>query len=179
MGEFIQLNNHTYILSSIDKSFRKLVLTKLAETDKPRGTTAGFWIAPFSATTIAGKKMNIPIPKKYILLDFWGTWCGPCLELTPKLRMFAAQYKDKVAIVSIAFDDDVKKVKAYADANKMVWDHLVEGKDQMPYGLTRILRVTEFPTFVLIDSEGKILLRGSGEEGLEGVIEVMGALPRF
>ncbi|MCM5527761.1 TlpA disulfide reductase family protein [Parasegetibacter sp. NRK P23] len=74
-------------------------------------------------TTIAGNKITIPpFSEKYVLIDFWGTWCvsGPCFGLMPKFRMFAEQYKDKVAIVSIAFDDDVKKVKAYADTNKTV-----------------------------------------------------------
>ena len=172
MGEFIRFNGHTYILSSIDKSFKKIILTQVNASDKPVGTTAGVWINPFNTNTITGNKITIPFPGKYVLLDFWGTWCGPCIELTPKLRMFAEQYKGKVALVSIAFDDEVKKVQAYVNANKMMWDHLVEGKEQMPVRLTRILRVTEFPTFVLIDSEGKILFRGSGEEGLEGVMEI-------
>ena len=55
----------------------------------------------------------------------------------------------------------------------------MEGKDQMPYGLTRIMRVTEFPTFVLFYNEVNILFWGWGEVGLEGVMRVMGGVSRL
>ena len=63
--------------------------------------------------TLGGQKFDLnDFKEKYVLLDFWGTWCGPCIKLIPDLKQLQKKYKDLV-IVSIACyeknEEDVKR----------------------------------------------------------------------
>lgn len=109
--------------------------------------------------------------KQYVLLDFWGTWCVKCRELSPDLISFYKQYQTKgLEIISIANDHDRQAWKNAISLDKtgllkhvLLKDvNLVEPND----GLLTQYSIGAFPTFILIDKEGKIAGRyvGSGNE---------------
>jgi thiol-disulfide isomerase/thioredoxin len=104
--------------------------------------------------------------KKYILLDFWGTWCTPCKELTPELKNINNKLGDSIQIISIAYDKNLDQVKKYIQDNDMNWDHLYS-EDRK--GIIDDLRVTSYPTFILINQKRKILYRGKGKFSLDQI----------
>ncbi|UZJ65611.1 TlpA family protein disulfide reductase [Sphingobacterium sp. KU25419] len=98
---------------------------------------------------------------KYILLDFWGSWCVPCIEGIPDLKQLAKDYKGKIEIISIAFDhdEDISKLKSIISEHEMDWTHIKEPRIfNNESGLNNKFDVKSFPTFILIDKKGNIIL---------------------
>ncbi len=65
---------------------------------------------------------------KIVLIDFWATWCPPCIGELPNVKKTYAEYHDKgFEIVSISLDTDVKKCRRYVEKQNMDWYHISEG----------------------------------------------------
>ncbi|GGH23426.1 TlpA family protein disulfide reductase [Mucilaginibacter phyllosphaerae] len=109
---------------------------------------------------------------KYILLDFWGSWCRPCIKLIPELRKLNKTYQDKIKFVSIAYDKvkDKGKLLKLIEDNEMHWLQLLDNRE-VKNGIIDQFKVNEFPTSILIDPKGKVVYRGIGEKGLTGAID--------
>ena len=109
----------------------------------------------------------------FLLLDFWGTWCVPCKELTPQLVNLNKKYSNKMQLASLAFELDSKPVLEYTAKNKMNWyNGIIKGKPKSGDKSSPIisdLRIECYPTFIVLDSNLNILFRncGSGDNYLE------------
>jgi len=107
---------------------------------------------------------------KYVLLDFWGSWCGPCVEGIPRLKNIAERYREHMNLISVAFEKDanLSKLKSLIRENDMDWYHVRENWEfNNPLNLTKLYYVQVYPTFILIDKSGKIVFREEGNEGIE------------
>ncbi|MCG8580844.1 MAG: AhpC/TSA family protein [Bacteroidales bacterium] len=98
---------------------------------------------------------------KYVLIDFWGTWCGACLAGTPEMKKFRDKHADKLQIVGLAKDRNVEQVKKCMADNGMDWPNMLIGKGEQDY--VAKYNVQGYPTKILLDRNGKILLRSVGE----------------
>ncbi len=101
-----------------------------------------------------------------VLIDLWGTWCGPCRREMPFLHDAWTRYHARgFEIVSVAFDVSPGKVAAFRRALfPMPWQH-VYATAAIEAEATRIFRVDNFPRAVLIDRDGTVL---RVDEGLRG-----------
>ncbi|MDE7123097.1 MAG: AhpC/TSA family protein [Alistipes sp.] len=112
---------------------------------------------------------------KYVLLDFWASWCGPCMGEVPHLKKTYEAFHDKgFEIYGVSFDKDREKWLAAVEKNGMDWVHVSEingfdcqaGKDYA---------VQAIPTNLLIDAEGKIVAKNlRGEALYEKIAELLG-----
>jgi thiol-disulfide isomerase/thioredoxin len=119
---------------------------------------------------------------KYVLLDFWGSWCLPCIEGIPELKKLAATYSEKLEIISIAFDRDadIPKLKSIVRTYDMDWHHIREPREfNDSSNLTKKYDIRAYPTFVLIDKEGQIVLKAIGAEGLSRVRDRLSEMVDF
>lgn len=117
--------------------------------------------------TLDGKEFDIASLKgKYVLLDFWGTWCGPCVQEMPRLKEFQEKHKDKLVILGINSGDTIEKAKKFLDENGYAWQQLFSSKESNDDNFVNRFNVQGFPTKLIIDPEGKIVKRylGSGDD---------------
>ncbi|RHJ92512.1 TlpA disulfide reductase family protein [Parabacteroides bouchesdurhonensis] len=124
-------------------------------------------VAPeFSLPDTAGVMVSLSdFRGKYVLLDFWASWCPPCRRENPNVVKAFQNYKDKgFTIIGISLDKDKNKwMKAISD-DKLTWTHLSDLKywdSEIPalYGIRGI------PANVLLDPNGVIIAKNiTGEE---------------
>jgi thiol-disulfide isomerase/thioredoxin len=98
---------------------------------------------------------------KYVLMDFWGTWCGACVAGMPAMKEFRDRHADVLQIVGLAQDRDYAKWKSFVESREMNWPNVLVGKGDQNFVL--LYNVQGFPTKILLDPQGKILLRVTGE----------------
>ncbi len=96
---------------------------------------------------------------KYVLLDFWASWCRPCRAENPKVVQLYAQYKPKgLEILGISLDKDDKAwKKAIADDN-LTWKHISDLKFWQSEA-SQLYKVQSIPATFLLDKEGKIIAK--------------------
>lgn len=111
-----------------------------------------------------GKEFDLKsLRGKYVLIDFWGTWCGACVKGMPSMKEFRDKHKDKLQILGIAQESsNTTRWKKFLDSNKYNWPQILSGKGDKNF--VKKFGVTAFPTKILVSPDGKILLRYVGEE---------------
>lgn len=101
-------------------TFTLFSLTAFAQV-KPGNfkTNIGDQVPAFSFETLDGKQMtNKDLEGKIVLLNFWATWCGPCVREMPELNKFVAkQNPDEFVVVALAREQTKETVKSFADKN--------------------------------------------------------------
>ncbi len=173
----IKLGNAYYILDSLTPKKDQLFIRKL-DIEAPKwGYRTGETTVDFAFENIDAEQKKVSElfdGKEYVLIDFWGTWCGPCTALTPDLVRMSQEYENKMALLSIAFDQKKEPLVAYIAKNNMAWEHVfVEGyaKANMKEKprLIKNFAVEGYPTFILLNSKLEIVHRGTGKPALDKI----------
>ncbi len=96
---------------------------------------------------------------KVVLLDFWGTWCAPCVAAVPTLRNWSQRMeKSPFVLLSVSIDSDEAALRKFIDRNKMLWPQVWDER----HSFARKCEVESYPTYILLSHEGEILLRSRG-----------------
>lgn len=146
---------------------------KQAETTLFRVAPEGLMFPEFPEGTkdMDGKVIKVADYKgKTVLLDFWATWCGPCLREVPNMVNAYEKYHDKgFEIVGISFDQSKEKFLEFTKKEKMTWRQYFDGlgwgnKVGKAYGIRAI------PAMYLLDKDGRVITNNARGGRLEEVV---------
>jgi thiol-disulfide isomerase/thioredoxin len=176
MGDSFMANGNLVTLRHISAGGDSLTVqvAEPAKTTRPYGFDAGFAFLQATLTDIKGQAVALAGTERPLVLDFWGTWCAPCVALTPSLKALHQQYAGQADIVSIALDD-TDKVKQYLASNDIAWTNIAIPEKQMETSVIGKLHVHNYPTFILV-YKGVIQYRGTGETGLKELTQQLSQL---
>jgi thiol-disulfide isomerase/thioredoxin len=162
----------------LDKSILNTKFGKLAQARlmKLKGTTVGYPALNFSQNTPDGKPVQLTDYKgKYVLVDFWASWCGPCRAENPNVVAAYNKYKDKgFTILGVSFDQNKDAWLRAIEKDNLSWTHV---SDLKGWGneVGQLYGISSIPQNILVDKEGKIVgknLRGPAlEEKLEEILK--------
>ena len=110
----------------------------------------------FEASTLDGKKVSLADLKgKFVVIDVWATWCGPCKQQAPYFEKMALKYKStNIQFVGLSIDEDIKKW--FIDAKSKSKSTLqIHTNDKNAFG--KNYSMESIPRFILIDPNGKFI----------------------
>lgn len=122
----------------------------------------------FKTQTLQGKSISLSDHKgKVILVEFWATWCGPCISEIPPLKSTYSKYSDNdFEIIGISLDKNSEKLKTFVEEKKLQWPQIQQQKG-LNSKLAELYSVVFIPRNYLIGKDGKIIAKDLWGEELE------------
>lgn len=120
----------------------------------------------FNLKTLEGRPISSrALRGKVLLLDFWGTWCPPCVAAVPSLRDLSRDMKgEPFVLVSIAVEEDDGPVRDFVKRNRMDWPQVWDRNA----AFSRTAGISRFPTYILVSHDGTVLNTVTGtSRGIE------------
>ena len=138
------------------------LLAALATAASAQNIAVGAKAPDFSAMQVDGKVFTLSsLQGKYVVLDFWGSWCKWCIKGFPDMKEAYSKYKGKVEFVGIACRDTEEKWKAATAKYELPW---ISTLNPAANDLVKVYEVQGFPTKIVIDPKGKIAKIVLGED---------------
>jgi len=187
-SSLMKFDSLNYFYSRLKPSYKKnrYGTSILDQINQRKIGSSGAQATNFRGIDIAGDTLSLSkyIGKKYVLLDFWASWCLPCRKQTPILLKIYNQYGSDLEIIGIADDDETTDAwkKAIDKDQTGIWVHVLRGLifengnlKSDDNDINKKYNVQSIPTEILIDKNGVIIGRYSSDaediEVLEGKLK--------
>lgn len=177
VGRPFMLDGKEYEFGSADGTYAILPSTKKIEAppayndpNDANGLKAGSQVRQFKATTMTGEKISFPgtFKGKVVMLDFWATWCNPCMREVPNVVTNYKAWHDKgfeVLGVSLDRKNSADQVKAVASKNGMTWEQVYDG-NYFSAAVAKLYGIQSIPEAYIVDGDtGKIYAHGEAIRG--------------
>lgn len=165
------------IINGLKTSYPEHWVTKELAKAYEQAIVVGSIAPEIEVTGVNGELLKLSdLRGKYVLVDFWASWCGPCRRESPFLVHAYDQYKDKnFAILSVSLDKDKDKWMAAIAADGMEWPWHGSTLQAWNCPVARRYSITSIPYSVLVDPQGTVVAIGlRGEELLAKLAQLLG-----
>lgn len=171
LNVFVQSMNSRFPKASMAKEFTDKFNKMMAGMQQPSADNApaiGQPAPEISLPTPDGKMINLSSLKgKYVLVDFWASWCGPCRKENPNVVSAFNKYKGKnFTVLGVSLDSDKDKWMNAIEKDGLTWPHISDLKGWESIA-ARTYNVNSIPANFLIDPQGNIIARDLREEALD------------
>ncbi|WP_018249007.1 TlpA family protein disulfide reductase [Orenia marismortui] len=123
------------------------------EKESNYGLGIGNYAPEFSLDDLTGEEVSLSdFRGKYIMLNFWASWCPPCRKEMPDLDQFYQENKDQFVVLGVNIGEDKKTVKKFINDRGYNYPVLLDQSRQLSF----VYRASVIPTSYFIDQEGKI-----------------------
>lgn len=125
-----------------------------------------------AVTDINGKTHNLSEfarKGKYVLVDFWASWCGPCRAAIPHVRDLYKKYGNRLEILAVSLDKEEKAWKEAMAQEKMEWKQFRATPAQSET-IANTYQVHSIPFMLLIDPQGRIVMAGHDPEAVSEIL---------
>lgn len=153
-----------------------LITTFITKIKKMGGTTVGAPAPEISLRTPEGDTLNLSSLKgKYVLIDFWASWCGPCRRENPNVVKMYEKFKGKdFEILGVTLDREFEPWKKAIKSDNLTWKH-VTATLYGPSSVSADFGVEAIPLTYLLNKEGVIIAKNLRGPALEAKLdEVLG-----
>jgi len=157
---------------TVNPRMTEFARSNLQDIDVQKKLAVGESPLPFEVTSITGEKLS---PERYkgkvLLIDFWATWCQPCIADMPHVKKVYDKYREKgFEIVGISLDRNRSSLDNYIESNSIRWPQYFDGK-YWNNDIAQQYGVRSIPATFLIDREGKIRYKSLRGKQLEVAVE--------
>jgi thiol-disulfide isomerase/thioredoxin len=162
LHELIKIDDFIYKNLGVNINSKTLILERISKNKKLFSTNIGFKAIPFKIKKLNSKD-SISISDyrgKFIYIDFWGTWCAPCLMEIPTIEYaYEKTSRSDIEFLGIAVHDTKEKVKSFG----ITYPQFLESDSK---DLREKYNIIQYPTTFLIDRKGKIIAKNIKGENL-------------
>ncbi len=146
-----------------NQQVEEMVKEREAEEARQAEVASGTITAPaFTLPDLQGKKVSLSDFKgKWVVLDFWGSWCGWCVKGFPALKEAYQKYGNKIVVIGIDCNESEEDWREGVKKHELPWINVYNGNDQALY---EAYHITGFPTKAIINPEGKLVDLTVGED---------------
>jgi len=113
---------------------------------------------PFRAPTLDERTVSLDDYKgRVLLLDFWATWCGPCIAELPNVkRVYEKHHDEGFDILSVSLDRDRSTLSRFVEREGLDWTHVYNGDARPGQDPASLYGIRAIPTMILIGRDGKV-----------------------
>lgn len=149
-------------MAPLYKSMKEAIAQQKAREEARKNMVEGAVAPDFTLKDLQGKDLTLSsLRGKYVVLDFWGSWCGWCIKGIPDMKKYYEKYKDRMEILGVDCRDTEEKWKAAVEKHELPWLH-VRNTDEAD--ITIKYGIQGYPTKIVIDPEGKVAKIVVGED---------------
>jgi thiol-disulfide isomerase/thioredoxin len=172
LTDTIALRDDLFVIDSLDIHNLKIEFKPIHYSKKYFSHRIGTNIKDFNVPALNGKEANLStyIDKDYLIMYFWGTWCKPCISSFPELVKIQERNKNTTSILGVAYDTNTEDVSNFIQKHTIPWKNAYYNRN-FRKGMIQDLKIMEYPTYLLIDKQLKILYRGSDQYELNKTLE--------
>ena len=149
--------------------FEQIKKRQEAEERSKKLQAAGVEAPDFTLKDIEGNDFTLSsLRGKYVVLDFWGSWCGWCIKGMPQMKEYYKKYAGKFEIVGIDCNDTEQKWKDAVKKHELPWKHVYNPRahsdEERASNVCGKYGITGYPTKIIVSPEGKIVKTIVGED---------------
>lgn len=152
----------TGVFSDIVDAVQKAIDQEKARKEAAKAVADGCMAPEITLNDLNGKPFSLSsLRGKYVILDFWGSWCGWCIKGFPEMKKAYDKYKSKLEILGVDCNDTEQKWKDAVAKHELPWKHVYNPRTS---DVCTTYAIQGYPTKIIIDPQGKIVKTIVGED---------------